>query len=231
MDIHKSKPWHGLREFLKEYVIIVVGVLTALAGEQLVETVHWSHKVDKAEVSLRDELAENVSFAAEQQALSGCGNRYVDLLEAAIVKNRPDVIAALYRGGAPSRGHSWRSETWAAALDAQIPDHLSPERLRAYSRAFRLVNSESSYQAQFFDLYGQSWAGRIGHLDNPVVATELLKVVDRIRINERARFSITAQLLAVAKDKLGIAPSPGDTTATDKLVAECDADLKAAPAI
>jgi hypothetical protein len=32
MDIHKPKPWHGVREFLKEYVIIVVGVLTALAG-------------------------------------------------------------------------------------------------------------------------------------------------------------------------------------------------------
>jgi hypothetical protein len=33
MDIHKPKPWHGLREFLKEYLIIVVGVMTALAGE------------------------------------------------------------------------------------------------------------------------------------------------------------------------------------------------------
>ena len=35
MEIHKPKPWHGFREFLKEYLIIVVGVLTALAGEQL----------------------------------------------------------------------------------------------------------------------------------------------------------------------------------------------------
>lgn len=36
MDIHKPKPWHGPREFLKEYLIIVVGVLTALAAEQTV---------------------------------------------------------------------------------------------------------------------------------------------------------------------------------------------------
>jgi len=41
MDLHKPKPWHGLREFLKEYVIIVVGVLTALGGEQAVEWLHW----------------------------------------------------------------------------------------------------------------------------------------------------------------------------------------------
>jgi hypothetical protein len=34
MDLHKPKPWHSFREFLKEYLIIVVRVLTALAGEQ-----------------------------------------------------------------------------------------------------------------------------------------------------------------------------------------------------
>ena len=34
MDIHKPKAWHGVREFLKEYMIIVVGVLTALGAEQ-----------------------------------------------------------------------------------------------------------------------------------------------------------------------------------------------------
>jgi hypothetical protein len=37
MDIHKPKPWHSVREFLKEYVIIVIGVLTALGAQQGVE--------------------------------------------------------------------------------------------------------------------------------------------------------------------------------------------------
>ena len=41
MDIHKPKPWHSFREFLKEYLIIVVGVLTALGAEQAVEWLHW----------------------------------------------------------------------------------------------------------------------------------------------------------------------------------------------
>ncbi|THD51712.1 hypothetical protein [Phenylobacterium sp.] len=39
MDIHKPKPWHSFREFLKEYGIIVLGVLTAIAFEQTVETI------------------------------------------------------------------------------------------------------------------------------------------------------------------------------------------------
>jgi hypothetical protein len=48
MDIHKPKPWRGWREFLKEYAIIVVGVLTALAAEQGAEWHHWNHQVEVA---------------------------------------------------------------------------------------------------------------------------------------------------------------------------------------
>ena len=52
MDIHKPKPWHNVREFLKEYVIIVIGVLTALGAEQTVEWLHWRHLAEKAEQDL-----------------------------------------------------------------------------------------------------------------------------------------------------------------------------------
>jgi hypothetical protein len=34
MDINRPKPWRGLREFLKEHLIIVVGVLMALAAAE-----------------------------------------------------------------------------------------------------------------------------------------------------------------------------------------------------
>ena len=56
MDIHKPKPWHGSREFMKEIGTIVIGVLIALAAEQGVEAIHWSHKVDDAHVRLHREL-------------------------------------------------------------------------------------------------------------------------------------------------------------------------------
>ena len=52
MDIHKPKPWHSVREFLKEYAIVVVGVLTALGAEQAVEQLHWAHEVRSARAAL-----------------------------------------------------------------------------------------------------------------------------------------------------------------------------------
>jgi hypothetical protein len=57
MEIHKPKPWHGWREFLKEYLIIVVGVLTALGAEQTVEWVHRHEEIQAARAALHQEIA------------------------------------------------------------------------------------------------------------------------------------------------------------------------------
>lgn len=50
MHIHKPKPLHGVREFSSEISVIVVGILIALGLEQTVESLHWRHKVEQAEV-------------------------------------------------------------------------------------------------------------------------------------------------------------------------------------
>ncbi|THD65263.1 hypothetical protein [Phenylobacterium sp.] len=61
MEIHKPKPWHGVREFLKEYLIIVVGVLTALGAEQVAELAHQAAEVHEARASLQAEIKANIS--------------------------------------------------------------------------------------------------------------------------------------------------------------------------
>lgn len=58
MDIHhKHGPIRNWREFLKEYGIIVLGVLTALAGEQAVEAVHHHYEAKEVRDALDQELA------------------------------------------------------------------------------------------------------------------------------------------------------------------------------
>ena len=53
MEVHKPKPIRNWREFLKEYAIIVIGVLTALAAEQAVETLHEHGRASQARTSIR----------------------------------------------------------------------------------------------------------------------------------------------------------------------------------
>lgn len=61
MDIHKPKPWHGWRDFLKEYGIIVLGVLTALAFEETAEALRWRHEVKAERSALHGEVQLNLN--------------------------------------------------------------------------------------------------------------------------------------------------------------------------
>jgi hypothetical protein len=78
MDIHKPKPWHGVREFLKEYVIIVVGVLTALSAEAGVEWLHWRHLAEQHDVDLAASAQSVAANAIQQLAVDGCLRGYGD---------------------------------------------------------------------------------------------------------------------------------------------------------
>jgi hypothetical protein len=231
MDFHKPKPWRGWRELLKEISTIVIGVLIALAGEQTVESLTWRHKTAEAETALRQELSINLSYAAEQQALGVCANRYIDILQQAIAANRPDVIAALYRLGPPTHPHPWRIDTWTAALNAQIPDHMEPGRVQAYSLASRFVNSEESAQWELGDLYSQVMAGRFGRLTDAAVAAADLGMVDRLRANEVRRADITEAFLRLSRESLGVLPSAERAEEFRKVVQGCETKLKAAPPI
>jgi len=225
MDIHKPKPWHGIRDLLKEIGTIVIGVLIALAGEQIVEALTWRHKVTGAETALRHELAVDLSYAAEQQALGACANRYIDVLQQAIAANRPETIAALYRLGPPTHPHPWRIDTWTAALNAQVPDHMSPARVQAYSLAARFVNSEESQQWELVDLYSQVMAGRFGRLADAGAASAGLVMVDRLRANEARRADITEAFLRLSNESLGVRPSSERADEFRKVVSDCEGKL------
>jgi hypothetical protein len=89
MDIHKPKPWRSVREFLKEYAIIVVGVLTALAAEQSVEAFHWRHKVAEAEHAMRLELLnDDLPQAFTRLAVSACVDGDLNAVEQALDTGR-----------------------------------------------------------------------------------------------------------------------------------------------
>jgi hypothetical protein len=60
MDIHKPKPWHGLREFAKELGTIILGIVIALALEAGVVALRERAQAAEARASIRQELAENL---------------------------------------------------------------------------------------------------------------------------------------------------------------------------
>src|SRR5579864_6640258 len=112
MDIHKPKPWHGVREFLKEYVIIVVGVLTALGAEQGVEWLHWRQvTADAREVIILDQRHLMQQVGATDVA-SACALRRLNEVKAAVeaAERTGRLLAVAPLGPPPSM--PWTMRGW-----------------------------------------------------------------------------------------------------------------------
>jgi hypothetical protein len=56
MERHKSRLFNDWREFFREFIIIVLGVLTALLAQSIVEDFSWREKVRAATDDMRQEL-------------------------------------------------------------------------------------------------------------------------------------------------------------------------------
>src|SRR5579859_102298 len=136
MDIHKAKPWHGLRELLKEYVVIVVGVLTALAGEQVTEVFHWRHEAQVQREALLSETRDNMAAATYRNSAAACVNdRLAELGEVFRRQAHGQPLGLKRRIGRPVL---WIATTgsWDIAVSGQALAHMpQPEKL-TFSNAF-----------------------------------------------------------------------------------------------
>ena len=156
MDIHKPKPWHGLREFLKEYVIIVVGVLTALGAEQAVEWLHWRHLAVEAERDLAAGVRPDLVNAYHIVVIESCGRARVAALSAALLKPGSDWRASPMPESAQARatyvmprvyvniGRVWSHAAWDAALGSGVLNHMPKDRVVRYGELYRLVDNLAS---------------------------------------------------------------------------------------
>ena len=152
VDIHKPKPWHGVREFLKEYLIIVIGVLTALGAEQVVQAVDWSRRVGDTERDLRAELQSNAVNAFGRLVSARCATVQIQARRLALrdsgEHNSPVPLMAPYRRGQ----QAWPTDSWESARTSQLTGHIETDRLRRYSLAYTLAAAFREQQRAEQDL-------------------------------------------------------------------------------
>jgi hypothetical protein len=146
MDIHKPKPWRSAREFLKEYLIIVVGVLTALAGEQTVESVHRHTEGSALRTDLHEESRQILMDAQQCEGLADYELRWL--------RNRiAPVQASVWRGQrlGPREANdepicaSPDVPIWRSAKSAGKTGLLTKGELNAYAEVEYVQNHLDSY--------------------------------------------------------------------------------------
>lgn len=188
MDIHKPKPVHSWREFLKEYAIIVLGVATALAAEQAVEWLHWQHRIEGALESIKLELRDDDGPAAYTRAAAvACYDKQLDGIQAAIEdgRSRADITTLTSRYAPPVFG--WDRNAWDAVLASDIASHVAPDRLISWGLAYSAIPQANALASQEGDnLIALASIRRNGDKLSAGEADTMLTAVSRLRaINQR----------------------------------------------
>ena len=222
MHIHKPKPVHGVREFLSEIGVIVVGVLIALALEQGVEALDWSHKVAQAEVRLAADLRDDSAYAAQYEILKPCVDGYLDRMQADLLKHDSADMMHLHEFGSPVLGEPWKIVAWQSAVAGQIGDHMSNSRFEDYAEAFRGADLLREFNLRHRDDYALAMTGRFALPPDTKTTADELAAVDRLRIYIAIGRNIAANdLVNPVRAKLGIAPNAAVIADLRQTEAQC----------
>ena len=124
MHFHLPKPLHGWRAFAGEVGIIVIGVLIALAAEQVVEWVHWRNQVADARQALDREVAYDLGAVEKRQEEGPCIDRRLREIRS-LLTGSTSGLRSVPRSqlGQPQL---WRPRTdvWQVAVAGQTAEHM-----------------------------------------------------------------------------------------------------------
>jgi hypothetical protein len=141
MRFHFFRPLHGWREFIHEIVIVVLGVLLALAGAQLIETLHWRSDVRDFRSAVDTELQFNLAASEYRVRQSPCLERRLAELDRWSAAQRAGQAAALLRPiGYPKRVSPGTS-VWESR-GADLTSHVPIQARLAYSDLYDLIGNQ-----------------------------------------------------------------------------------------
>ena len=196
MDIHKPKPIHNWREFLKEVGIIVLGVCIALAAEQAVEWYSWHTKVEEARAVIATELSDSVSNAIERIMMEKCGERRLDALEQILdtASRTGQLLPVGDIGMMPLR--QWTSGAWDGVMASQTATHFPRQQLADLAIIYGYVRKADAFAepevAAWTELSALSGPGR--RLD-PAAEDRLRAALGRARYYTRTRAELGASII------------------------------------
>ncbi len=139
MHVHKPKLLHNWRELLKEWGIIVLGVLTALFAEQAVQSFEWHQKVEAAIADMDNELTRgNGPQAYARLAMHDCVGSRLDELRRAVERgDRAQSRRLIESVWLPKR--TWDSLARESATASDISSHMPHDRMFQYRIAYEML--------------------------------------------------------------------------------------------
>jgi len=228
MHIHKPKAAHGLREFLSEISVIVVGILIALGGEQAVEQWRWNERINEVRGQLLDETSSNARSALYWLTISPCLDQQLMAADQqAWQARRAGALPSAERRFSPVLAE-FTSDAWLNARSLQVADHLRPEEVSAFTRAYFFASEMTGNITRLHEL-----AAELEPLTRPldhVSSAEADELIARLgRVKElQSRMELATSLLIRSADgvhaPISLAQIQADLPGLQKTYGSCVAD-------
>lgn len=157
MELHKPKPIRSWRDFLSEMSVIVLGILIALSGELLIETLHWRNQVAETQSRLAQELFANVAEATMRVRTAPCVDRRLDEV-ATIVDDaaKSGKLAAIGDLNEPIF-YLWGHGTWDSAVASQTTTHFPAQTLSNLAVAYQFITRLGDLNLRELEAWSDLW--------------------------------------------------------------------------
>jgi hypothetical protein len=203
-----EQPHHApasVGEFFRQYAMIVLSILTALALEQLAVSIQNRSEGAESRARIEAELASNAKDLKESEQTDQQNNKQASALLHALVDHLkagkpidPQVEALMnpvfthFEVSVPTFQHS----AWEAAIADHSATHMQASDLRRYAEIYAAAaDAQSTWQL----LLGGEWLTRATDLG---LDYRLGKVDPRTLANTVARFLIATQQIASSEETL-----------------------------
>ena len=193
------------QEFVRQYAMVVLSILTALALEHLAVAWHDSASARASKARIDAELQGNLvdlrtaqkNNAENVDAVKAAVRALVDLLRKPPVDN--DVTMKTIKPALDHFGISvvgWQRDAWDAAIADQSASHMESADLRRYAEIYA---SEHDMETEASLLLGGEWLTRAAEL---LVDVRLGKVDARLITNQMVRFLVAGEQIEAEQRKL-----------------------------
>lgn len=135
MQYRLPRPPHGWDQVAWEVGIVVLGVLIALAAQQVVDDLQWRQKVGVVRQSIMGELGNNRARWEENLTAVRCALQEIDQLDAWIA-GRPGATPPDIKMIAGGRVFSTHSANWALATNSLAMDHFPMKEQLAFASLY-----------------------------------------------------------------------------------------------
>ena len=209
MHFRLPKPLNGWREFVGEVGIIVVGVLIALGGEQVVVEVQWRQKVADTTKQLNDEVHSNARSAYRWLSVHQCLDAQLNSIDDAVGAARASRTIVPVAAYTPPL-EVFLNDAWLNARSLQVADHIKSKAMRNYAILYFLPPELQTDVVQLHQLAAELQPLTKGEEEvTSAEAGDYQRVIGKIReLQDRTELGET--LLLKDGERLGVRLSNGE---------------------